>query len=441
MHDDPQHLRQAILEQVAAYYTAAHAPRPFVPGETRVQYAGRVYDAQELVNMVDAVLEFYLTAGRWTQQFERKLARFLGVREVLPVNSGSSANLVAVTTLCSQRLDNPLRPGDEVIVPAASFPTTVNPIIQNGLVPVFIDSRYGDLNLDVTQLEAAVSPRTRALIFAHTLGNPADMDAVMAFVQQHDLYLIEDTCDALGTRWDGRLVGTFGVMGTLSAYPAHHITMGEGGAVFTNRPKIADIARSVRDWGRDCWCGYTSPPNGQCGRRFEHVIPGVPDCYDHKYIYSEIGYNLKLTDPQAAVGVAQLDKLPDFIARRKRNFAALYERLRPYAEWLRLPTWHPKADVSWFAFPLVVRPDAPFTRNALTRYLELHGVETRLIFAGNILRQPAYRHIVHRAVGPLAVADDIMRNGFFVGVYPGLDQPRLDYMGDLFDRFFGELVG
>jgi CDP-6-deoxy-D-xylo-4-hexulose-3-dehydrase len=441
MQDDPDHpaqLRQAILDQVAAYYAAAHANRPFSPGETRVQYAGRVYDAQEMVNMVDSVLEFYLTAGRWSQQFERKLARFLGVREVLPVNSGSSANLVAITTLCSRQLDNPLQPGDEVIVPATSFPTTINPVIQNNLVPVFVDNCHADLNLDVSQLEAALSPRTRALFFAHTLGNPANMDVIMPFVQKHDLYLVEDACDALGTRWDGRMVGTFGIMGTLSTYPAHHITMGEGGAVFTNRPKIATIARAIRDWGRDCWCGYTSPPNGQCGRRFDHEIPGVPGCYDHKYIYSEIGYNLKLTDPQAAVGVAQLDKLPDFITARKRNFARLYERLRPYEEWLRLPAWHPKADVSWFAFPLTVRPEAPFSRNALTRWLELHGVETRLIFAGNILRQPAYQHITHRVVGDLAVADDIMRNGFFVGVYPGIDQPRLDYMADMFDRFMRE---
>lgn len=432
-------LRESILAQVAEYYEAVHADRPFEAGKTRVNYAGRVFDSAEMVNMVDSVLEFYLTAGRWSQQFERKLATFLGVRDVLPVNSGSSANLVAVTTLCSPQLNNPLRPGDEVIVPATSFPTTVNPIIQNRLTPVFVDSCYGDFNLDVEQLEAAVSPKTRALVFAHTLGNPADMDKVMAFVRKHNLYFVEDNCDALGSKWDGKMLGTFGDLATLSCYPAHHITMGEGGAVFTNRPKLATIARSVRDWGRDCWCGYTSPPNGQCGRRFDREVPGIPGYYDHKYLYSEIGYNLKLTDPQAAVGVAQLDKLPDFIAKRKANFAYLYNHLKQYDEMIMMPTWHEKADVSWFAFPMLVRKNAPFMRHEITRFLEQHHVETRLIFAGNITKQPAYKDIDCRVVGDLTVADDIMRGGFFVGVYPGLDQPRLDYIVDVFGGFFGRI--
>ena len=433
--------RQSILAQVAEYYELAHKEQPFVPGSSRVHYAGRVFDAQEMQNMVSAVLDFWLTAGPWAQEFEDKLGQFLGVREVLPVNSGSSANLVAMTTLCSRQLDDPLEPGDEVIVPATSFPTTVNPIIQNGLTPVFVDSCYGDLNLNVEQLEEAWSPRTRALMFAHTLGNSADMDAVMAFVKRRHLYLIEDTCDALGSRWDGQMLGTFGIMGTLSCYPAHHITMGEGGAVYTNRPKIAKIARAVRDWGRDCWCGYDSPANGKCGIRFEREVPDIPGYYDHKYFYSEIGYNLKITDPQAAMGVAQLAKLPDFIARRKANFAYLYAGLRRYEEFLLLPTWHPEADVSWFAFPLLVRASAPFMRHELTRYLEQHGVETRLIFAGNITRQPAYAHISQRVVGDLRVADDIMRGGFFIGVYPGLDQPRLDYILATFQNFFAQYGG
>jgi CDP-4-dehydro-6-deoxyglucose reductase, E1 len=436
---DIEELRQSILARVAEYYEKVHHNPPFEPGQSTVQYAGRVFDAAEMQNMVGAVLDFWLTAGPYAQEFERKLGKFLGVREIIPVNSGSSANLVAVTTLCSRQLPDGLRPGDEVIVPAVSFPTTVNPIIQNGLTPVFIDSCLGDFNLNVDQLEEAMSPRTRGLFFAHTLGNPANMDAIMAFVKRHDLFLLEDTCDALGSFWEGQRLGTFGEMATISFYPAHHITMGEGGAVFTNRPKLAKIARAVRDWGRDCYCGYDNPINGKCGLRFEREVPGIPGYYDHRYFYSEIGYNLKLTDPQAAMGLAQLEKLPEFIRRRKENFLYLYEGLQPYEEFLMLPTWHTKADPAWFALPLLVRPDAPFMRHELTRFLEMHRVQTRLIFAGNILRQPAYEHIAHRAVNDLSGSDQIMRGGFFVGVYPGLDKPRLDYMLDIFGRFFKQL--
>lgn len=436
---DIEDLRQLILAHVADFYEKAHHNRPFVPGTTTVQYAGRVYDQTELQNMVSAVLDFWLTAGRFAEEFEKELGAFIGVREVVPVNSGSSANLVAVTTMCSRQLPEPLRPGDEVIVPAVSFPTTVNPIIQNRLIPVFIDSCLGDYNLNVAQLEEAYSPRTRALFFAHTLGNPANMDVVMDFVRRHDLILLEDTCDALGSTWDGQMLGTFGELATLSFYPAHHITMGEGGAVYTNRPKLAKIARAVRDWGRDCWCGYDNPVNGKCGLRFDREVPGIPGFYDHRYFYSEIGYNLKLTDPQAAMGLAQLQKLPEFIRRRRENFAYLYEGLRQYEEHLMLPTWHPKANPSWFAFPMLVRQEAPFMRHELTRFLETHRVQTRLIFAGNILRQPAYEHIEHRVVGDLPVSDQVMRGGFFVGVYPGLDRPRLDYMLDTFAKFFKQL--
>ena len=437
--EDAEALRQSILAQVAEYYEKVHAEKPFVPGETRLRYAGRVFDAAEMQNMTSAVLDFWLTSGPYEEQFANGLAGVLGVREVLPVNSGSSANLVAVTTLCSNQLSNPLRPGDEIIVPATSFPTTVNPIIQNRLVPVFVDSRYGDLNLDPDLLEAAVSPRTRGLMFAHTLGNPPDMDKVMAFVNRHNLVLIEDTCDALGSTWDGKMLGTFGQLATLSFYPAHHITLGEGGAVYTNRPRLAKIARSVRDWGRDCWCGYQAPVNGMCGRRFDREVPDIPGYYDHRYIYSEIGYNLKMTDPQAAMGLAQLDKLASFIATRKRNFHYLYDGLRQYEAFLELPRWHEKADPSWFAFPMLVRADAPFLRHELTRFLEAHQVETRLIFAGNILKQPGYRHIEHRIAGDLPVSDQIMGRAFFLGVYPGLDTPQLDYMIDMVGRFIATL--
>ncbi len=432
-------LRQSIMEQIAEYYERVHAGRLFVPGESRVHYAGRVFDAEELQSMAGAVLDFWLTAGPYAREFEARLAAFLGVREIVPVNSGSSANLVALTTLCSQQLPDGLRPGDEVIVPATSFPTTVNPIIQNRLTPVFIDSRVGDYNPDFRQLEAALSPRTRAVMFAHTLGNPGDMETLLDFVRRHELFLVEDTCDALGSRWDGRLLGTFGDLATLSFYPAHHITMGEGGAVFTNRPALAKIARAIRDWGRDCWCGYDSPANGKCGRRFDWEVPGIPDTYDHRYLYTEIGYNLKLTDPQAAIGVAQLRKLPAFIERRRRNFAYLLDGLQPFEEFLHLPTWHPRAEPAWFAFPLWVREEAPFRRHDLTRFLEAHHVETRLIFAGNITKQPGYQHIDKRVVGDLEGADRIMRGAFFVGVYPGLDIPQLDYMIDTFGAFFKQL--
>jgi CDP-6-deoxy-D-xylo-4-hexulose-3-dehydrase len=432
-------LRNDIFERVARYYRLAHAQRPFIPGETRVGYAGRVWDEREMINMVDAILEFWLTAGRYAQEFERRLGDFLGVREVIPVNSGSSANLVAITALTSRELERPLRPGDEVITPAVTFPTTLAPILQNNLVPVFIDCRLGDYNIDLGQLQAALSPRTRALFFAHTLGNPVDMRRVIEFARQHELYVVEDACDALGSRFDGQMCGTFGQFGTLSCYPAHHITMGEGGAVFTSNPKLAKIARSVRDWGRDCWCGYDNPPNGTCGKRFQWEIPGLPDGYDHRYYFTEIGYNLKLTDVQAAMGVAQMEKLPEFIALRQRNFDWLYAGLNPYAEFLILPTWHPKADVSWFAFPITVRPTAPFARHDLTAWLERHNIETRLLFAGDIRQQPAYRDMPHRAVGELPNSRQVLRGSFFVGVYPGLDRARINYMLETFDSFFAAL--
>lgn len=432
-------LRQAILAQVADYYQRVHQNPDFVPGESRVNYAGRVYDAQELQNAVSAVLDFWLTAGPETNKFEKRLGEFIGVREVIPVNSGSSANLVAVSALSSRQLKNGLRPGDEVIVPAASFPTTVNPILQNDLVPVFVDSCLGDYNIDPNQLEAALSSRTRAVFFAHTLGNPADMDAIMEFVQRHNLFLIEDTCDALGSTWNGKKVGTFGHIATLSFYPAHHMTTGEGGAAYTKSRRLAKIARAIRDWGRDCWCEYDNPVNGKCGYRFEREVPGMPGFYDHRYFFTEIGYNLKLTEVHSAIGLAQLEKLPDFISSRKKNFAFLYDNLRKFEEFLLLPTWHDKADPSWFAFPLYVRETAPFTRHQITSFLEANKLETRNLFAGNLIKQPAYKDIRCRVIGDLPISDQIMRNVFFVGVYPGLSQTKLDYMVESFESFFREL--
>jgi CDP-6-deoxy-D-xylo-4-hexulose-3-dehydrase len=433
-------LREQIRSLVAEYYRAAHAVRPFIPGETRVNYASRVYDERELIAAVDACLDFWLTAGANAGAFESRLAEYIGVRHALLVNSGSSANLVAVSALCSRRLERPLEPGDEVIAPAMGFPTTIAPIVQNGLVPVFVDCELGTYNLDLEQLAPALSERTRALFFAHTLGNPADMEQILAFAQAHDLYVIEDACDALGSTYGGQMVGSFGDLATLSFYPAHHITTGEGGAVLSNSPRLARIAQSVRDWGRDCRCTHTSPPEGTCGRRFEWQIPGLDEPYDHRYLYSEIGYNLKMTDIQAAIGLMQLDKLPDFVAARKRNFARLYAALKPYGEFLALPAWNERSDPAWFAFPITVRPDAPFTRRDLTGWLEGRNIETRFMFAGNITRQPGYRHIRHRTVGDLPNSDLVMRSAFFIGVYPGLDDARLTYIQEAFDDFFRPFV-
>lgn len=429
-------LRIQIRDLVAEYYRAAHAVRPFAPGETRVNYASRVYDERELMAAVDACLDFWLTAGANASALEDRLAEYVGVRRALLVNSGSSANLVAVSALCSRRLERPLKPGDEVITPAAAFPTTVAPIVQNGLVPVFVDCELGTYNLDPKQLEPALSDRTRALFFAHTLGNPVDIEPVLAFARAHDLYVIEDACDALGSTYDGQMVGSFGDLATLSFYPAHHITTGEGGAVLTNSPQLARIAQSVRDWGRDCRCTHDSPPEGACGRRFEWQIPDLEEPYDHRYLYSEIGYNLKMTDIQAAIGLMQLDKLPDFVVARKRNFARLYEALKPYEEFLALPTWSDRADPAWFAFPITVRPDAPFTRRDLIDWLEGRNIETRVMFAGNITRHPGYQHIQHRTVRNLPNSDLVMRSTFFVGVYPGLNEARLAYMLGAFVDFF-----
>ena len=432
-------LRKDIFDKVTDYYRLRHADRTFVPGKTRVQYAGRVFDEYELINAVDAALDFQLTHGRFEPEFERGLGEFLGIREVIPVNSGSSANLIAVSTLCAQQLKNRLHPGDEIITPAVTFPTTLAPIIQNQLTPVLVDCRLGSYNIDVEQLEAAYSPRVRAIFIAHTLGNPVEMDKVMAFAQAHELFVIEDACDALGSRYDGQPVGTFGHFGTVSFYPAHHITTGEGGAVFTNSRRLARLARTMRDWGRDCFCGYESPPNGKCGRRFERQVPGMPDVYDHRYFYTEIGYNLKLTEFQAAVGVAQLAKLPDFIAKRKRHFRMIYDALQRFEEFLILPQWSAQADPSWFAFPLCVRDGAPFRRKELTTFLEGCNVETRYLFAGNILVQPGYQNISARVAGGLTNSNVVMRGAFFVGVYPGLDEKRIDYMLSAFHDFFARL--
>lgn len=429
-------LKSEIMQKVTEYYLSEHSDQEFVPGKSRVKYAGRVFDERDMNMMIASVLDFWLTAGPYAKQFELELGKFLGVNEIVPVNSGSSANLVAVTAICSRRRGKQrLMPGDEVVVPATSFPTTVAPLVQNRLIPVFVDCELADYNLDVNQVQAAISSRTRAIMFAHTLGNPADMDAIMPIVRQHNLILIEDVCDALGSTYDGRILGTFGDVATLSFYPAHHITLGEGGAVFTRSHSLARIARSVRDWGRDCWCEYENPTDGKCGRRFEREVPGMSGYYDHRYYFTEIGYNLKLTDPQAALGLAQLEKLPDFIAARKRNFRRLYSGLEQWQDYLILPRWHQKSDPSWFAFPITVRQDAPFGRKEIIRYLEDMNIETRMLFAGNVLRQPGFYGIDCRIIGELPVSDHVMQSTFFVGVYPGLGNKQIDYMLETFSSF------
>lgn len=420
-------LRQQILDLIPRYHQAAFPPKPFVPGETPVPVSGKVFDAEDVRYLVDASLDFWLTTGRFAIQFERQFGRFMGIREVRLVNSGSSANLVALSSLTSPALGTRrLQPGDEVITVASGFPTTVNPIVQNRLVPVFVDVNLDTYDVDVNQLEAAFSPRTRAVMMAHTLGNPFDLDAVTAFVRKHNLWLVEDCCDAVGSTYKGRGVGTFGDVATASFYPAHHITMGEGGAVMTPKPALAKLIASFRDWGRDCWCAPGK--ENTCGKRFGWQLGDLPFGYDHKYIYSHIGYNLKLTDMQAAVGLSQLKKLPGFIAARKQNFRRLYKGLRDLEHVFSLPAATPGADPSWFGFPMAVRPESGLKRSDVIQTLNERKIGTRLLFGGNLIRQPAYKGVSYRAIGDLKNADYVMNNVFWVGVYPGLSTAMLDYI-------------
>ncbi len=422
-----EELRDEIKRLTAEYHRLAFTKGEFRPGEDSVPVSGMVFDADEMEHLIDASLDFWLTTGRFADQFEREFPRVVGVRECSLVNSGSSANLVALTALTSPQLnERALKPGDEVITVAAGFPTTVNPIIQNGLVPVFLDVKVPTYNIDVTRLEEAMGPRTRAIMIAHTLGNPFDLAAVTALAKRHNLWLVEDCCDAMGATYKGQKVGTFGDVATVSFYPAHQITMGEGGAVLTNSPKLRDIIESFRDWGRDCWCAPGK--ENTCGTRFDSQFGTLPHGYDHKYTYSHIGYNLKLTDLQAAVGVAQLKKLPKFIAKRRENFAQLHALMQDTQDHLVLPEWLPESEPSWFGYPITVKDSSPVDRNAIVRYLESKHVATRLLFGGNLLRQPAYEGIKHRVVGPLDQSDWVMRGTFWVGVYPALDSSRIEYI-------------
>ncbi len=431
-------LRQQIL-QLAEQYVAAAPQKHFEPGVTVIPPAGRVIDAAETRAIIEAALDGWLTAGRFNTAFEHKLAELLQTRYVLSVNSGSSANLLAFSALCSPKLgQRAIQPGDEVITVAASFPTTVNPIMQNGATPVFVDVEIPTYNIDVCYLTEALSPHTRAVMLAHTLGNPYNLDAVGEFCRRHRLWLVEDCCDALGARYAGRPVGGFGDVGTLSCYPAHHITMGEGGAVFTGSPLLQLILASYRDWGRDCYCAPGH--ENTCKKRFGWQLGDLPFGYDHKYIYSHMGYNMKITDMQAACGLAQLDKLPRFSAARQANFEHLRRRLDGLQEFLILPQATAKSQPSWFGFPITIRDDAPFTRVDLINHLNEKKIGTRLLFAGNLTRQPYMRHQRYRVVGNLENTERIMKQTFWVGVYPGLTPDMLDYVGEQMASFITRQV-
>ena len=434
MSDSGPELREQILQLAERYFKQKFSPQTFVAGESSVPVAGKVLDAADLRNLIDASLDCWLTTGRFAAQFEKQFARYFDIRGASLVNSGSSANLLAFSCLTSPKLgDRRLLPGDEVITVAAGFPTTVNPIVQNRCVPVFIDITVPTYQADTTQLEAALSDRTRAIMIAHTLGNPYNLDRVAKFAKQHKLWLIEDSCDALGATFQGKKVGTFGDLATVSFYPAHHITMGEGGAVLTNSPLLKTIVESFRDWGRDCWC--EPGKENTCGKRFDWQLGELPCGYDHKYTYLHIGYNLKMTDMQAAIGLSQLQKLPGFIEARRRNFQYLYKGLKPLDNVLILPESTPDAEPSWFGFPIAVREDAPFDRNAMIRELESKHIATRLLFGGNLTRQPAYKEVEYRVIGDLKNTDFVMRNVFWIGLYPGLTEQMLDYVIDTISHF------
>jgi CDP-6-deoxy-D-xylo-4-hexulose-3-dehydrase len=430
------HLRAQIADLVQQYADLTLAPKPFVPGESAVPVSGKVIGATELKNMVDASLDGWLTTGRFNAAFEARLAAFLGVKHVLTVNSGSSANLVAFSTLTSPKLgDRAIQPGDEVIGVAAGFPTTVNPILQFGAVPVFVDVDLNTHNIDVSQVEAAISPKTKAIMLAHALGNPFNLEAITAICRKHGLWLIEDCCDALGATFKGQLVGTFGDIGTLSFYPAHHITMGEGGAVFMNDPELKLIAESFRDWGRDCYC----PPgkDNTCAKRFCWKLGELPEGYDHKYTYSHLGYNLKISDMQAACALGQMDRLEDFIAARRSNFEYLKTRLKSIEAFVHLPEATPDSEPSWFGFPLVLKPESGFSRVDLLNFLDQNKIGTRLLFAGNLTRQPYMLGRNFRVSGALTNTEVVMNQTFWLGVYPGLTTDHLDHVITSLETFFG----
>lgn len=429
-------IKTQILELVEKYAEEKYAPQPFVPGQSVIPPSGKVLGKEELVNMVEASLDGWLTTGRFNAAFEQKLAAFLGVKFALSVNSGSSANLVAFSTLTSSKLgDRAIQKGDEVISVAAGFPTTVNPVVQFGAVPVFVDVDLATHNINADLIEAAISPKTKAIMLAHTLGNPFNLDKVIEICKKYNLWLVEDTCDALGATYKQQKVGTFGDIGTLSFYPAHHITMGEGGAVFTNNAELKVIAESFRDWGRDCYCAPGK--DNTCGCRFSQQHGELPFGYDHKYVYSHAGYNLKITDMQAACGLAQLDKVEDFIQKRRKNFTYLHHRLQSLADFIHLPEPTPNSEPSWFGFPMTLKDECGTERVQLTQYLDQHKIGTRLLFAGNLTRQPYFQGVSYRVVGNLENTDKTMRDTFWIGLYPALGEEHFEFVAEKLEEFFG----
>ncbi len=432
-----EQLRNEILEKTREYYKVKFGDKQYNEGDL-IPFARRVFDENELVNLVDSSLDFWLTAGRYCDEFEKRFAEFMNIKHCLLVNSGSSANLIAFSALTSPKLgDRQLKKGDEVITVAAGFPTTVNPIVQNGLIPVFVDVELETYNIKVSELEKALTPKTKAIMIAHTLGNPFDLDAIMEFANKYNLFVVEDCCDAVGSTYNGKKVGTFGHLATVSFYPAHHLTMGEGGAVLTNDKDLMKIATSFRDWGRDCYCGGGT--DNTCGKRFSQQYGSLPAGYDHKYVYSHIGYNLKVTDMQASIGVAQLEKLPYFVKKRKENFNKIAKALKKYELYLILPKATEKSDPSWFGFPITVKENDKFSRNDLTLHLEDNKVMTRLIFAGNMTKQPAFEGVEYKVVGSLENTDYVMNNTFFIGVYPEIDDRKIEYINNVFNSFFSNI--
>ncbi len=433
---NPQEIRQEISKLVELYASTELAPKGFVPGESVIPPSGKVIGARELQLMVEASLDGWLTTGRFNAEFEKKLAEFIGVNHLLTVNSGSSANLVAFSTLTSPKLgERAIRKGDEVIGVAAGFPTTVNPIVQFGAVPVFVDVDMKTHNIDADLIEAAITPKTKAIMLAHTLGNPFNLVKVKALCEKYNLWLVEDCCDALGATFEGQMVGTWGDIATLSFYPAHHITMGEGGAVFTNNPTLKMIAESFRDWGRDCYCAPGC--DNTCGNRFGQQFGTLPHGYDHKYVYAHLGYNLKITDMQAACGLAQLERAPEFIATRKRNFVLLKERLASLSDFLEIAKPTPNSEPSWFGFPVTLKESSGIQRVDLLKYLDQHKIGTRLLFAGNLTRQPYFENVEYRVVGDLTNTDRTMNQTFWLGVQPALGQEHFDFVGEKLEEFFG----
>ena len=432
-------IRKEILDKVTEYYKIKFKKQEFTAGKDKVNYAGRVFDEKEIINAVDASLDFWLTEGRFSEQFSEKISDMLGVENVILTNSGSSANLLAFSALTSEKLgEKRLKPGDEVISVAAGFPSTVAPIIQYNMVPVFIDVELTTYNIDVEMVKKAITPKTRCIFIAHTLGNPFNIDAILKIANKNNLWLIEDNCDAFGSKYNGQYTGTFGHLSTISFYPAHHITTGEGGAIITNDAFLAGIVRSFRDWGRDCYCA--GGENNTCGKRFSQQFGELPYGYDHKYVYSEIGYNLKMTDIQAAIGSAQMDKIEEFCEKRKGNFKKLHSIFSKYPEYFSLPVATEKADPAWFAFIVTLKKNIPFTRDKITNYLNDNLIETRNLFAGNLIKQPAFINKTWRIADNLTNTDYIMNNTFFLGTYPGLTDKMFSHIEKTIDEFIKDNV-